>query len=87
MRMVAPSLLVLALAALPCAAQGFQAAEPSSASLPITKVVLFSSGVAYFEHRGQVTGDCLVSLPFDADEVNDALKSLVVVDGSTARPR
>jgi hypothetical protein len=58
--------------------------EPSSASLPITKVVLFSSGVAYFEHRGQVTGDCQVSLPFDASEVNDALKSLVVVDGSSA---
>jgi hypothetical protein len=48
--------------------------------LPVTKVVLYSSGVGYFEHRGPVTGEVTVSLPFRADEVNDALKSLVVWD-------
>ena len=58
--------------------------QAASAALPVTKVVLFSSGVGYFEHRGQVTGDSLVSLPFASDEVNDALKSLVVSDGSAA---
>ncbi len=36
---------VAATAASPCPAQ-------APASLPITKVVLFSSGVGYFEHRG-----------------------------------
>ena len=55
---------------------------PREATLPITRVVLFSSGVGYFEHRGQVAGDSLVSLPFSFEEVSDALKSLVVVDGS-----
>ena len=55
---------------------------PREAELPVTKVVLFSSGVGYFERRGTVTGDSLVSLPFGADEVNDALKSLVVNNGS-----
>jgi hypothetical protein len=56
----------------------------------VTRVVLFSSGVGYFEHRGPVTGDSVVSLPFASDEVNDALKSLVVSDGAAAgdrRPR
>jgi hypothetical protein len=56
--------------------------SPDSVELPVTKVVLFTSGVGYFEHRGQVTGDSVVSLPFEADEVNDAIKSLVVSDGS-----
>jgi len=46
----------------------------------ITKVALFSSGVAYFEYRGRVTGDATLSLPFSAAEVDDALKSLVVWD-------
>jgi hypothetical protein len=59
----------------PCQAQG-------AAALPVTKVVLFSSGVGYFEHRGPVTGDSVVSLPFASSEVNDALKSLVVADGA-----
>ncbi len=57
---------------------------PREATLPVTRVVLFSSGVAYFEHRGPVTGDSVVSLPFSFEEVNDALKSLVVNDGSGA---
>lgn len=72
------STLAAAVAAATLAPCGAQAA----ASLPVTKVVLFSSGVGYFEHRGDVTGDSVVSLPFAADEVNDALKSLVVNDGS-----
>jgi hypothetical protein len=54
----------------------------------ITKVALFSSGVAYFEYRGRVTGDATLSLPFSAAEVDDALKSLVVWDpASGAAPR
>ncbi len=71
---------IAALAAAPCLAQG--ASAPRETSLPITKVVLFSSGVGYFEHRGPVTGDSVVSLPFALGEVDDALKSLVVTDGT-----
>ena len=63
------ALAAASLAAGPCAAQG-----AASADLPVTKVVLFSSGVGYFEHRGQVTGDSLVSLPFASDEVTDAAR-------------
>jgi hypothetical protein len=71
---------IAAIGVSPCAAQ-------AAASLPVTKVVLFSSGVGYFEHQGAVTGDSVVSLPFASDEVNDALKSLVVSDGSGAGDR
>jgi hypothetical protein len=60
-------------------------AQGAAAELPVTRVVLFSSGVAYFEHRGQVSGDASIALPFRSDEVNDALKSLVIWDtGSSA---
>jgi hypothetical protein len=57
-------------------------ATPKEADLPVTKVVLFSSGVGYFEHRGKLAGDSIVRLPFRAEEMNDALKSLIVSDGS-----
>ncbi len=59
-------------------------ASPKDAELPITKVALFSSGVGYFEHNGKVSGDSLVRLSFRAEEVNDALKSLIVRDGTGA---
>ena len=62
------------------------ASQPAStlAELPLAKVALFSSGVAYFERRGNVSGDCVVPLPFASDEVNDALKSLIVAEGSSS---
>ncbi|MEI6874631.1 MAG: DUF4139 domain-containing protein, partial [Spirochaetota bacterium] len=53
---------------------------PAAEDLPITRVALFSSGVAYFEHRGTVKGDATVSLPFATSEINDVLKSLVIWD-------
>ena len=56
----------LSLAVFPCFAQG--TAAPREAALPVTKVVLFSSGVGYFEHRGSVTGDSVVPLPFARDD-------------------
>lgn len=75
-----PSLTLLLLAFSAVAAQEAPRPSPEPIDLPVTKVVLFSSGVGYFEHRGTVTGDALVALPFRSDEVNDALKSLVVWD-------
>ncbi|HET7838580.1 MAG TPA: hypothetical protein VFL04_02385, partial [Rectinemataceae bacterium] len=61
-------------------------AQTTGPELPVARVVLFSSGVGYFEHRGQVSGDASVALRFSSDEVNDALKSLVIWDASTASP-
>ncbi len=51
-----------------------------TAGLPLERVVLFSSGVGYFEHAGEVEGDARVELSFREDDVNDLLKSMVVRD-------
>jgi hypothetical protein len=69
-------LLAVSFAALPAAAQ------QAPADVPVTRVVVFSSGVAYFEHAGQVTGDAAVKLNFKTDQINDVLKSMVVMDTS-----
>ena len=53
---------------------------PAVQEMPVTRVALFSSGVGYFEHRGSIRGDAVLSLPFRTSEVDDVLKSLVVWD-------
>ncbi len=63
-----------------------QAAEASagtnavSASLPLSEIILYSSGVGYFERSGDVEGRAQVDLRFKTEEINDLLKSLVVQD-------
>ncbi len=59
-----------------------KAGARNTAFLPLTRVQLFSSGVAYFEHSGTVRGDAKVALSFTADEIDDFLKSLVVWNGA-----
>ena len=54
--------------------------EPSTAELPVTRVVLFNSGVGFFEHRAEVDGDAKVELKFNVDDINDLLKSMVLQD-------
>ena len=56
--------------------------------LPLRRITLFSSGVAYFEHSGRA-GSALaekteILLPFDSGAVNDALKSLVINDPASS---
>ena len=48
--------------------------------VPVQVVVLFSSGVGYFEHAGTVTGHGSTELRFKTDQINDILKSLVLED-------
>ena len=52
----------------------------AKSNLPVTRVVLFSSGVGFFQHAGQVENNSLVELPFRLEDINDALKSLVIND-------
>ena len=49
-------------------------------SLPLRKVILYSNGVAYFERRGTVTGNAEIHLPFKQSQIDDVLKSMVVLD-------
>jgi hypothetical protein len=48
--------------------------------LPVSKIVLYTSGVGYFQRDGHVDGRAEVALRFKVDNINDLLKSLVVQD-------
>jgi hypothetical protein len=48
--------------------------------LPIRRVILYSNGVAYIERRGIVSGKAEVNLSFKQSQVDDVLKSMVVLD-------
>src|SRR5262245_58650216 len=54
--------------------------EAKSASLPIGQVVLYSSGVGYFQREGSVEGDARVDLSFPVSDINDLIKSMVLRD-------
>ena len=48
--------------------------------VPLRQVVLFSSGVGYFQHGGTVKGNTTATLMFKTDQINDVLKSMVLMD-------
>jgi hypothetical protein len=52
----------------------------SGTKLPIKKVILYSNGVAYIERRGTVTGNAQIDLSFKQSQVDDVLKSMLVLD-------
>ncbi|HYJ46254.1 MAG TPA: hypothetical protein VEV81_06535, partial [Pyrinomonadaceae bacterium] len=56
------------------------AAAPGGQTLPIRRVILYSNGVAYIERRGMVTGHAEIDLSFKQSQVDDVLKSMVVLD-------
>src|SRR5580704_7379227 len=67
----------------PVQAKGQQnPADPADkkGQLPIAQVVLFSSGVGYFQREGVVEGNTRVDLSFPVQDINDLLKSMVVRD-------
>jgi len=56
-----------------------QAKQPPS-PLPIKHVVLFNSGMGYFQREGEVAGNVRLNLSFPVGDINDLLKSLVLQD-------
>src|SRR5262245_52199730 len=76
-----PLAAALAAAALPAFAQP----ETKPADLPVSQIVLFNSGVAYYQRAGNVSGDARLDLQFPAATVNDLLKSLVLEDKGGGR--
>ena len=56
-----------------------QAPAPST-PLPVRRVVLYKSGVGYFEHVGRVRGNQTVTIDFTSGQLNDVLKSLTAMD-------
>jgi hypothetical protein len=69
-----------ALAVLAASVPAVWAQDAAPSTLPMKRVVMFSSGVAFFEHNGEVAGDARVELKFNVRDVNDLLKSMVVQD-------
>lgn len=59
-----------------------------AADLPVTKVILYKNGVAYYERSGEVKAGEPGRLDFQASEMDDVLKSLVVdAKGGVSRIR
>lgn len=66
-----------------CAAEpqaGGSDSPTRSAALPLSEVILYSSGVGYFERTGEIDGRARVDLRFKVEDINDLLKSMVVRD-------
>ena len=82
-RLALPLILAAAAATTGSIARG-QATRPTTgpamADVPVRQVVLYSSGVGYFEHFGTVHGDGTAELRFKTKQINDILKSLVLQD-------
>jgi hypothetical protein len=76
-RLSLPLLLFVPIAAI--TAQGGPV-PPAHTDVPVKSVMLFSSGVGYFEHAGTVRGDGSTELRFKTAQINDILKSLVLQD-------
>jgi hypothetical protein len=73
--------VVSLIAAIPAASLGAQArANIPTTDVPVAKVVLFSSGVGYFEHAGLVRGSGATELRFKTSQINDILKSIMLQD-------
>ncbi|MFZ4576180.1 MAG: hypothetical protein ACOYN0_17485, partial [Phycisphaerales bacterium] len=66
---------------------GAAQAEESGAKLPLRRITLYRSGVGAFERRGLIDGDANVQLRFDTKQINDILKSMIVLDLSKGQGR
>ena len=77
--------LLLGLASSRFAAAQTARPAPAMTDVPVTKVVLFSSGVGYFEHSGSVNGNSTTELRFKTSQINDILKSIVLQDQGGGR--
>ena len=51
-----------------------------NSQVPVKVVVLFSSGVGYFQHDGTVNENSSTEIRFKTQQINDVLKSLVLQD-------
>ena len=79
-------LCVFANTGLAAQSAGNSAAAATGSPPALKRIVIFSSGLAYFEHAGTVNGNAVFNLPFKTSVVNDALKSLVINDPASANP-
>jgi len=58
----------------------WSALAEEGATVPLSKISLYSSGVGYFQHDGTVNNRTQLDLRLHTNQINDMLKSLVVQD-------
>ncbi len=54
-------------------------AAPAASRLPLKALVLYENGLGYFERKGPVGAGKVAEIPLEPGQLDDALKSLVVV--------
>jgi hypothetical protein len=72
--------LVVGLLILGGAAVDAQRPAQEATDLPVRRVILYKSGVGFFEHVGSVTGNANVTIQFTTAQLNDVLQSLTAID-------
>src|SRR4051812_41584287 len=55
--------------------------QSTAKKLPLTQVVLFNTGLGYFQREGEVEGEVRIDLSIPTSDVNDLLKSMLVENG------
>src|SRR5215216_2512748 len=73
-------LIVIPVLAMSAAVGAQRPVPPEPTQLPVRRVVLYKSGVGFFEHLGNVTGSGEIAIQFTSGQLNDALKSLTALD-------
>lgn len=63
----------------PAAARG-GAPRVDPGDVPIRRITLYRSGVGYFERRGAIDGSGELQLRYSTEQINDILKSMVLLD-------
>lgn len=78
MKLVRDQFAIIAAAGL--AGATLSGAEIARTDLPLKQAVLFTSGVAYFERAAEISGTAQAELAFKTEQINDLIKSLVLID-------
>jgi hypothetical protein len=59
--------------------------ESTATKLPVRRVILYKTGVGYFEHLGHIQNDQSIRIDFTSGQLNDVLQSLTILDLSGGR--
>jgi len=54
--------------------------ESTATKLPVRRVILYKTGVGYFEHLGRIQNDQSIRIDFTSGQLNDVLQSLTILD-------
>ncbi|HEX5474007.1 MAG TPA: carboxypeptidase regulatory-like domain-containing protein [Vicinamibacterales bacterium] len=72
--------LVILLTIVAAAPGAQRAAQSEPTRLPVRRVILYKTGVGYFEHLGSITGSGDVEIQFTSGQLDDVLTSLTAID-------